>query len=117
MQPDSQKIEFIAKTCHEINRAYCASIGDHSHLPWEMTPENVKASVRSGVLNVAINPGMQPGETHQSWLEFKKQDGWVYGPEKDFEKKTHPCMVPYEELPQADKTKDYIFLATVRQLM
>lgn len=117
MQPDAQKIELIAKACHEINRAYCASIGDHSHLPWESTPENIKASARNGVLNIFINPSMQPGDTHQSWLEFKRQDGWTYGPEKDLEKKTHPCMVPYDELSQVDKTKDYLFLATVKQLM
>lgn len=114
---DAPKIEFIAKVCHEINRAYCASIGDHSHLPWEETPENIKASARAGVLSVLAYPNIQPGETHQLWLEFKIKDGWVYGAVKDLEKKTHPCLVPYEQLSQADRTKDYLFLATIKQLM
>jgi len=27
--------ERIAKVCHEVNRAYCAGIGDNSQVPWE----------------------------------------------------------------------------------
>lgn len=44
----------------------------------------------------------------------KKAAGWKYGSEKDPEKKEHPCFLPYEELTDAQKAKDAIFVAVVR---
>jgi len=32
-------IEDIAKVAHEVNRAYCISIGDNSQQSWECSPE------------------------------------------------------------------------------
>ena len=44
---------------------------------------------------------------HQGWEEQKRMEGWVYGPPpKDNEKRTHPLLVPYSELPEAEKEKD-----------
>ena len=62
------------------------------------------------------NPGAGPEASHESWLEQKVSEGWVYGIEKDTEKKTHPCMVPFEQLSQEQKAKDYIFRAVVHAL-
>jgi RyR domain. len=50
---------------------------------------------------------------HQNWLDQKKKDGWVYGKTKDAEKKTHPCMVPYSDLPKEQQVKDHLFHAIV----
>jgi hypothetical protein len=49
-------------------------------------------------------------------LEDKKKDGWVYGEVKDAEAKTHPCIVPFEELPEFQKKKDALFCAIVDSL-
>lgn len=49
-------------------------------------------------------------------MKEKIEDGWVYGDEKDTEKKTHPCLVPYEELPEFQKKKDALFQAIVDAL-
>jgi len=51
-----------------------------------------------------------------AWLEDKKKDGWVYGEVKDAEAKTHPCIVPFEELPEFQKKKDALFCAIVDSL-
>jgi hypothetical protein len=51
-----------------------------------------------------------------SWLAEKTKTGWKYGPEKDPEKKEHPCFVPYDQLPAEQKMKDHIFLAIVQVL-
>lgn len=103
-------IEEIAKVAHEANRAYCESMGDLSQQPWEEAPEIIKNSAITGVEKHLENP-MTPEESHKSWMAYKAAEGWVYGKEKDIEKKTHPCMVPYEELPSSQKVKDYIFKA------
>ncbi len=44
---------------------------------------------------------------HQGWEEQKRMEGWVYGPPpKNNEKRTQPFLVPYGELPEAEKEKD-----------
>ena len=43
---------------------------------------------------------------HDVWMSQRIADGWVYGKERDDIKKTHPCIVPYEELPESEKEYD-----------
>jgi hypothetical protein len=49
-------------------------------------------------------------------MKRKTEQGWVYGEEKSYTKKTHPSMVPYEKLSQEQRTKDIIFSAIVATL-
>ena len=112
-----EKMELAAKTAHEVNRAYCASIGDHSQLPWDAAPEWQRESCINGVRHLIANPNSTPEESHQSWLTEKENTGWKYGPVKDTIKKEHPCMVPYSELPLEQRTKHYLFGAAVRSIM
>ncbi len=108
-----EQVELIAETCHERNRGYCLSIGDDSQLPWDQAPDWQRQSAISGVVK-AINGDLSPEDSHISWMDQKLADGWNYGKVKDPEAKTHPCMVPYAELPDAEKRKDEIFLETVK---
>lgn len=109
------KIETCARVAHEANRAYCISIGDLSQREWTLAAEWQKESARKGVVGV-IDYGNTPGDSHRSWLKEKSETGWVYGPEKDEDKKEHPCMVPFTELPPDQQVKDYIFVKTVRAM-
>jgi hypothetical protein len=109
-------VERIAMVCHQVNRAYCLSQGDDSQPDWAAAPDWQKDSARKGVAYALENPAATPADSHNSWLKEKEADGWRYGEMKDPEKKTHPCFVPYDELPAAQKAKDYIFLAMVRSL-
>ena len=109
------QIEAAAKAAHEVNRAYCREImDDGSHMPWKDTPPNVQASVLSGVKNIAENPALMPADSHENWLEYKRAEGWVYSQVKSFPNKTHPCMVPYDQLPPGQRFKDAIFGIVVR---
>jgi hypothetical protein len=109
-------IAAIAKVCHEVNRAYCASIGDHSQPTWENAPEWQRASAINGVKFTRANPDAPPSASHESWLEEKRRDGWKYGPLKNPDAKEHPCFVSYDELPIEQRTKDYLFQAVVRSI-
>lgn len=106
----------IAKVCHEINRAYCFTLGDLSQVPWEEAEEWQTSSALKGVIYHLHNPESTPADSHKSWLAEKEADGWKYGTVKDPEKKEHPCMVPFEQLPVPQQGKDVLFLTTVRQL-
>lgn len=103
----------IARLSHEVNRAYCAALGDFSQLPWEDAPEWQRKSAMAGVQFHFDNPNATPENSHESWLKEKHAEGWKYGPVKDAEKKEHPCCVPYMALPVEQKAKDYLFRAVI----
>ncbi len=63
---------------------------DHIAVPIEFTPEEIE-----------IMASME----HDRWMEEKKDDGWTHG-ERNDEKKTHPCLLTWEELPENEKDKD-----------
>lgn len=44
--------------------------------------------------------------THDVWAQGRLKEGWKYGPARDDKKKTHPCLVPYDELPDSEKEYD-----------
>lgn len=43
---------------------------------------------------------------HEVWAETRIKQGWKYGSERNDEKKTHPCLIPYEDLPDEEKEYD-----------
>ena len=43
---------------------------------------------------------------HDVWSETRISQGWTYGPQRDDTLKTHPCLIPYEELPDSEKEYD-----------
>ena len=43
---------------------------------------------------------------HDVWAVGRIKEGWTYGEVKDTEKKTTPCLVPYDELPESAKEYD-----------
>ncbi|WP_114969374.1 RyR domain-containing protein [Rhodoferax ferrireducens] len=106
----------LAMCAHELNRAYCAAMGDVSQLPWAEAPKWQQDSSLAGVAMHLANPDATPEQSHESWLAQKTADGWVYGEVKDSAKKEHPCFLPYAELPAAQKAKDYIFRAAVHSV-
>lgn len=106
----------IAKVCHEINKAYCASIGDHTQKSWEEAEQWQRDSAIKGVDFALNNPDVPASSQHDAWLADKKKDGWNYGPIKDATLKQHPCIVPYDQLPTEQKSKDYLFKQVVSSL-
>lgn len=109
------QIELVARVCHETNRAYCDAIGDHSQVPWSVAPEWQKDSAKAGV--EAVQKGMASRELHEAWCIRKRMEGWTWGPNKDAEAKTHPCLLPYEDLPPDQRVKDHLFRAVARVLL
>lgn len=109
------KINFIARVCHEVNRAYCEALGDFSQVPWEEAAEWQRVSARMGV-DLHLMGDFGPEASHAGWMANKVAEGWVYGDEKNAELKTHPCIVPFEHLPREQQAKDYIFREVVHSL-
>lgn len=43
---------------------------------------------------------------HEVWAKNRMEQGWTYGDQRDDKKKTHPCLIPYEQLPEVEKAYD-----------
>lgn len=106
----------IAQVAHEINKAFCESIGDLSQPEWDNAPEWQRNSAIRGVEFHLEYPKASPSASHESWLKVKEEEGWKYGPVKDADKKEHPCFVPYEQLPVEQRSKDFLFKQVVHSL-
>ena len=44
--------------------------------------------------------------THEVWSKNRMNDGWTFGEKRDDEKRHHPCLIPYDELPEEEKEYD-----------
>ena len=43
---------------------------------------------------------------HDVWAAGRIAEGWTWGPVRDDALKQHPCLVPYEELPDSEREYD-----------
>ena len=55
-------------------------------------------------LNVLIE--QMSKNVHEVWAQNRLDQGWTYGEERSDALKTHPCLVPYDELPEVEKAYD-----------
>jgi hypothetical protein len=109
-------VEEIARICHEVNRGLCLATGDASQPSWADAPDWQKQSAVHGVEAIMKGEVRTPEDSHNNWCKEKVETGWTYGAVKDAVKKTHPCLVPYHELPVIQRLKDKLFTTIVQSL-
>ena len=103
--------EALARIAHEVNRAWCEFNGDTSQPAWDDAPEWQRSSAINGMAFHRANPNAGDSASHDSWMAEKVAAGWVHGNVKDPDASppTHPCIVPFEELPRDQQFKDRLF--------
>lgn len=106
----------IAIVCHEANKSYCEMIDDFSQKSWNEAQDWQKDSAVKGVQFRLDNPSAADDAQHNAWMQDKINEGWVYGEIKDANKRTHPCLVAFEDLPIVQQKKDKLFCAIVDAL-
>ena len=67
-------------------------------------PEQTDDIILSTELNDLVEAMAK--NVHEVWAESRISQGWTYGPERNDALKHHPCLVPYEELPELEKAYD-----------
>jgi RyR domain len=106
--------EEIARVVHAANMEIQRIQGDlNPSQLWDHESPEIKESAIEGVRQARL---LAPEELHEDWVKNKQAHGWVYGEYKDTELKTHPCMVPWEQLPEDQRVKDRLFIAIVHAL-
>ena len=87
----------------------CYQMGAGQEWNWPPTEDNINSqrdAVKFQVATLAKKGSLNPQDNHDNWMKFRLEEGWVYGPVKDVEAKTHPDLVPYDELPEVERAKD-----------
>lgn len=110
------RVELIARVCHEANRSICEAHGDLSQESWIRSELWQQQSAIQGVQYIMDNPDTSAEDLHNEWCRAKTRDGWAYGDEKNVERKTHPCLVAYQKLPESQQAKDKVFRGIVNLL-
>lgn len=110
MTPDQ-----IAEVVHEANRALQLIQDDPAPSQhWPDAPGWQRESAVDGVKNALA--GATSEESHENWCRFREADGWVHGETKSESARTHPALIPYEELSAELKLRDDLFIAIVGAL-
>ncbi len=107
----------IAKTCHEVHRTYCKSIGHETQPCWEETSQEHKNVVVNSVEKIISSDIKVSEESHKNYVIEKMKQGWVYGETYSIENKTNPRIVPYEDLSTEQRTKEELFFTTVKSFI
>lgn len=107
--------EQIARVVHAANAELQAIQGDTApSQPWDYESQELRDNVILGVRNA--RNGFTPADHHQAWVDDKIAHGWRFGAYKDTAAKTHPCILPYAQLPQDQRIKNVLFIAIVRAM-
>lgn len=114
----SEVVLAVAEMAHEQNRLFCEKfMDDNSLVPWAETSDEIKQTAFNGIKSIIENIDVTPEENHEIWRKFKATQGYIYGTRKCDVSKTHPCMVPYADLPKGQKIKDVLFGNLVKTLI
>lgn len=71
---------------------------------YEPTPINTSRVILTD--DVLELTEMLAKNAHEVWARQRSAEGWRYGPERNDTRKEHPCLVPYEQLPESEKEYD-----------
>lgn len=89
-----------------------SNIDNAAHIPTKLLSIGYKIrAVKKGFKPFALHLNNEETETmarveHIRWSWEKRLNGWIYGPVKDDNRKTHPSLIPFEQLTESEKEKD-----------
>jgi hypothetical protein len=92
-------------------------IGEPGAITWDQATTAQRIASMRGVTAHIKNPFMTPKQAHDAWVEDRRNEGWVWGIDKNDALKTHPWLVPWNQLPPIQRVKDSLFSSTVRAFL
>lgn len=66
------------------------------------------APASTGALPPELHPLREQlaANAHEVWSAARMAQGWTWGPVRDDAQKQHPCLIPYDQLPESEKLLD-----------
>lgn len=93
-----EELEFIASVAHSVQKGIDHAFGLPELHPWGLMGEEYKARLCLSVRSILIHD-KSAKSLHDAWMNRLMKEGWKLGEIKDNEKKTHPLLIPFDELP------------------
>ncbi|MEL7032199.1 MAG: RyR domain-containing protein [Pseudomonadota bacterium] len=112
----SDTLEPVARVIHAAIRTWSSAHGQPDMPDWDVAPQWMKESTFASIKFVLEHPDADAGAQHVQWMEQRRAQGWSYGPVRDEVRKTHPMLVPFDQLPIMEQKKDDLVSAIVRAL-
>lgn len=95
----------------DANIHYCLNINEPPPPAWDgLTNAMQEGMIKGAQMALA---GSSPEQSHENWCKTRLAEGWEYATITDRENKKHACLVPYNELPEAQRVKDALFQGVV----
>jgi hypothetical protein len=102
-------VEQFGRLNHALRREVARIFGDGTVPPdWDDAPEWMHADSARDARELLGNPGMMAEDGHGRWMRQKIAEGWKWGPVRDDEKKEHPSIRPFDQLPPGERLKDLL---------
>lgn len=76
----------------------------------EYTPEPIDTTKVTISLELSQLVETLAGNAHEVWASQRIREGWTWGPERSDVKLEHPCLIPYEQLPESEKQYDRLLV-------
>jgi hypothetical protein len=71
---------------------------------WEPNPVDTGSTRLSTELQALVEK--IACNVHDVWARTRLEEGWTWGPGRNDKQKTHPCLIPYSDLPESEKEVD-----------
>ena len=91
----------------DANIHYCLNINEPPPPAWDGLTNTMQEGMIKGA-QMAL-AGSSPEQSHENWCKTRLAEGWEYATITDRENKKHACLVPYNELSEAQRVKDALF--------
>ena len=75
-----------------------------NHIPYTPTPIDTSDIELSDELKQLVEQLAR--NVHDIWAIGRFNEGWTYGLERNDAEKKHPCLIPYDQLPEEEKVYD-----------
>lgn len=113
-KPEVLIVEAAAAAAYSVHRAYRAAVDGEQMPSWGNAVTEYKNRLRAAARKALEDDVRDPEENHRAWVAEKEAEGWTVadGP-RDEAKKKHPHMVPWELLPDHERSARALFLACV----
>ena len=109
-------ITAFAQVAHQQNQAYKAAIGQPLEGSWSQMDSTGQQFVLDKVRYYLMNSHAVVSSLHDDWAYSQFNNGWAFGESLDEEKRTHPLLVLFSELPLTRQIEDLMFMQTVYAL-